>query len=175
MKHFIFTNDDNSFRVEYRTSLDKSSNSSSDFTILQILGLDEHEEKAGIKYQQLPGNNIKEFLDFATTNNLKLVEVDEDGETTLKAIGTAFSITTTSPMAGGNDTVAYDEDLVAEGGSGSYEWELESGALPTGTTLTSAGKIAGTPTEVATFNFTVRVTDTFTQTITKALSIVISA
>ena len=40
----------------------------------------------------------------------------------------------------------YSFFLEAEGGDGSYEWEMKSGSLPDGLTLSSTGLISGTPT-----------------------------
>lgn len=175
MKTFVFTNDDQSYRVEIRTNLEKGQDNTTNFTILQIIGLEDHEEKSGVKSQQNHGNTVKEMTDFATANNLKLVEIDEDAETTLVAIDTAFAITTGATMTAGTDSVAYDQDVEAEGGSGDYTFSLESGDLPDGLSLAADGQISGTPTVQNTFNFTVRCTDSFTQSITKALSITINA
>jgi len=48
----------------------------------------------------------------------------------------------------------------ASGGTGPYTFEASSGAIPSGMTLSSDGKLSGTPTEGGTFNFTVTATDT---------------
>jgi hypothetical protein len=45
------------------------------------------------------------------------------------------------------------------GGSGSIAWNLQSGSLPAGMTLSAGGQLAGTPTTTGTFTFTVRATD----------------
>lgn len=60
---------------------------------------------------------------------------------------------------------AVNEDIIAQGGSGSgYQWTLESGALPPGVggipgAGTPAISLAGTPTQSGTFNFRLRVED----------------
>jgi hypothetical protein len=52
----------------------------------------------------------------------------------------------------------YNVQLRADGGAGSgYTWQLVSGTLPTGLTLTSDGRVQGTPSVVETTTFTVEV------------------
>ena len=54
----------------------------------------------------------------------------------------------------------YLATLRAKGGIPFYDWTVESGALPVGLSLNSfTGAISGTPNQVGTFNFTVRVRD----------------
>lgn len=66
--------------------------------------------------------------------------------------------TTTLPAAG--VSAPYSASLLATGGFGNETWTLQSGALPTGLNLSSAGLISGTtPATGGTFNFTVQVTD----------------
>jgi hypothetical protein len=85
-----------------------------------------------------------------------------------------LSITTTS-LNTGERTLNYDpQTLSASGGSGSgYAWSLAGGNLPNGLSLSSGGTISGTPTAAGTSNFTVRVTDSNSNTTTKPLSIII--
>lgn len=52
---------------------------------------------------------------------------------------------------------AYDAPLEAEGGSGSYEWDLSSGELPEGLELLPEGAIRGTPDETGSFTLGLRV------------------
>ncbi len=54
--------------------------------------------------------------------------------------------------------------LTATGGTAPYVWSLQSGALPGGVTLSAAGVIAGTPTSVGPFSFTVAAVDSSTGT-----------
>jgi sugar lactone lactonase YvrE len=53
---------------------------------------------------------------------------------------------------------AYSATLTASGGTSPYTYMVTSGALPAGITLTG-GVLAGTPTAIGTFNFTVAATD----------------
>ena len=65
----------------------------------------------------------------------------------------------------------YNERLEATG-NGNMVWTLESGALPSGLSLSSAGVISGTPMESGTFNFIVKATNGAGSD-TKALSITV--
>ncbi len=56
--------------------------------------------------------------------------------------------------------VAYSQQLTATGGLAPYVFQLRTGSLPTGITLSSTGLISGTTTQVGTFNFTIRAIDT---------------
>ena len=52
----------------------------------------------------------------------------------------------------------YAADLSAEGGTAPYRFAVVGGELPPGLTLTTDGRLSGTPTESGTFTFTVRAT-----------------
>jgi uncharacterized protein YhjY with autotransporter beta-barrel domain len=54
---------------------------------------------------------------------------------------------------------AYSQSFAATGGVGSYTYDVSAGALPAGTTLSTAGVLSGTPTVTGTFNVTIRATD----------------
>ena len=74
-----------------------------------------------------------------------------------------LNITTTSPSpAVINKT--YSTTLVATGGLPPYTWNVISGTLPNGLTLSSSGVISGTATATGSSTFTVQVTDTQTPT-----------
>jgi hypothetical protein len=62
-------------------------------------------------------------------------------------------------LANGAVGVAYSQTLVASGGTAPYGFGVLGGALPPGTTLTSAGVLSGTPTAGGTSTFTIRGTD----------------
>jgi hypothetical protein len=72
-------------------------------------------------------------------------------------------VTSTSLPAGSVGT-AYKVTLTATGGNPPYTWSLAGGlgTLPSGLTLSSKGKISGTPTASGTSTFVVEVTDTKT-------------
>jgi aminopeptidase N len=66
----------------------------------------------------------------------------------------------TSSLPGGNVGVAYSSLIESRGGTLPYHYNIQSGHLPAGLTLTSAsGLISGTPTTVEVDTFTVRCTD----------------
>ncbi|MFD0724952.1 putative Ig domain-containing protein [Lysobacter brunescens] len=55
-------------------------------------------------------------------------------------------------------------NLTASGGLAPYTYALQSGVLPPGLTLTSAGVLSGTPTQRGAYSFSVRATDATTPT-----------
>jgi len=67
---------------------------------------------------------------------------------------------TTATLADAVVGKAYAATLTASGGTPGYTWSVVSGSLPTGLTLSSLGKITGTPRATGTATFTVRVQDT---------------
>lgn len=119
------------------------------------------------------------------------------------AIHTAgtFPVTVTNPLPGGGTSsslnftvsngalsvssatlpvgvaaVAYPStNLAATGGNSPYTWTTTpvSGSLPPGLSLSSAGAITGTPTTAGTYPFTVKVTDSASNTATGAFSIAV--
>jgi alpha-tubulin suppressor-like RCC1 family protein len=77
---------------------------------------------------------------------------------TIDSYGEPASITVNSLDNGivGDD---YSQTLEAEGGSGDFTWSRSSGTLPVGLSLSSDGKISGTPTKAGTYTFTVKAID----------------
>jgi hypothetical protein len=70
-----------------------------------------------------------------------------------------LTITTTSPLPAGVVGMSYIQTLTADEGVIPYSWSLQSGSLPTGLTMTTAGVISGIPTTSGNSTFTVMVTD----------------
>ncbi len=70
-----------------------------------------------------------------------------------------LSISTPTSLSGGSVNASYTQTLAVSGGDPPYTWTLASGALPAGLSLSTAGKITGTPTAPGNFAFTVNVTD----------------
>ncbi len=71
---------------------------------------------------------------------------------------------TPGTLPGAQQGTAYSQQLTASGGTATYTYQVTSGNLPTGMTLSSTGLISGTPTVVNTYNFTVTATDSSTGT-----------
>jgi putative Ig domain-containing protein len=101
-----------------------------------------------------------------TTTN---VSITQTGYTIL--VSNALTVTTTSLPAAYAGT-AYSQTLAAAGGSGTgYKWALQTGsALPAGLTLSSGGLLSGTPATSGTASFTVKVTDSASNTATQPFS-----
>ncbi|GEL95863.1 hypothetical protein CCO02nite_25210 [Cellulomonas composti] len=68
---------------------------------------------------------------------------------------------------------AYSTDLAASGGTGSRTWALTSGSLPAGLTLTSGGRISGTPATAGSSSFVVRVTDAAGRTASRPMALAV--
>jgi large repetitive protein len=87
---------------------------------------------------------------------------DANGQSATQAtsltIATGVSTTFSAPPA----TVVgalYSFTLTATGGTTPYTWSVNSGTLPPGITLSSAGVLSGTPTTTGSFTFSVNVID----------------
>ena len=65
-------------------------------------------------------------------------------------------------LPGGTFNAPYSQMIVASGGSASYTYVRQSGTLPAGITLTSAGVLSGIPTQVGSFPITITATDSTT-------------
>jgi len=112
------------------------------------------------------------------TSNFTAMATDTVSATGTKALSIVINATpsiTTSSLPGGTVGTAYNQTMIATGGTGALAWSLESGSLPAGLSLNSStGAITGTPTTAGTSNFTAKATDTLSASGTKALSIVVS-
>jgi Putative Ig domain. len=73
---------------------------------------------------------------------------------------TCPAITVTNPATtSGTANAAFSQTFTRSGGVGAVAFALNSGTLPTGLTLSSAGVLSGTPTQTGSFPITVKVTD----------------
>ena len=83
-----------------------------------------------------------------------------------------LQITSTSLPAAETFT-AYNATVSASGGTAPYTWSIQSGSLPDGLTLSSAGQITGAPTQNGNFAFTLQVKDSSSpaQTVSASFSI----
>ncbi len=62
-------------------------------------------------------------------------------------------------LPGASLAVAYSQALTASGGTGPHTFNLSSGVLPTGLSLSAGGILGGVPTAAGSFDFTVSATD----------------
>lgn len=86
--------------------------------------------------------------------------------------GSTSLAVSTSSLPEATVGVSYSQSLVATGGVPPYTWQPESGSLPNGLALSSAGILSGTPSTSGTYTFVVRVTDV-SSSATRALTLVV--
>ena len=96
--------------------------------------------------------------------SVAIAVTDKDGATksriyVLEVKAGGLVITSSSPLAKGQEGKAYKVQLKAQGGDAPYFWGLKSGKLPAGLGLGSDGRITGTPTADGTFNFEIKALD----------------
>jgi large repetitive protein len=89
---------------------------------------------------------------------------------TLNVNAPSVSITPTT-LPGAQVAVAYNQQLAASGGDGSYTFSISAGALPAGVTLSTSGLLSGTPTAAGNFNFTVTAKDSLNFTGSQAYTL----
>ncbi|HTW61905.1 MAG TPA: putative Ig domain-containing protein [Terracidiphilus sp.] len=115
----------------------------------------------------------------AGTSNFTVKVTDADNNTATKSLSitvNAVLAVSTSSLPSGTVNMSYSETLAATGGVSPYTWSISVGSLPAGLTLNATtGVISGTPTAAGTSNFTVKVTDSASNTATEGLSITINA
>jgi large repetitive protein len=95
--------------------------------------------------------------------------------TSIVVAATAIEITTASPLPAGTMGTAYSQSLTATGGVAPYVWSEFVGQIPPGLELTSAGMLAGTPTQAGTYVFSVEVMDSEEETARKQFSLTIGS
>lgn len=91
----------------------------------------------------------------------------------LTIVVTTLTISTFSPLPDGIKDIAYSQTLAASGGATPYTWNLQSGTLPAGLSLSAGGVLSGTPTSVESQTFTIRVVDNNSVAQTKEFSLTI--
>ncbi len=70
-----------------------------------------------------------------------------------------LSITSSSPLPQGSTNISYTYSLAASGGTPPYNWQLGTGTLPPGLSLSVSGQISGIPNTTGTYQFSVFVYD----------------
>lgn len=88
--------------------------------------------------------------------------------------GGKLSILTMS-LPGAQTGAPYSTTLASSGGTPPYNWSLASGSLPQGFVLSSTGSITGTAIQVGSYAFTVKVTDSTSQSETLSEKLQVSA
>ncbi|AEM49468.1 outer membrane autotransporter barrel domain protein [Stenotrophomonas maltophilia JV3] len=79
-------------------------------------------------------------------------------------VGGAVVVLPAASLSNATAGTAYSYTFSASGGTPGYSYVLQTGLLPAGVSLTSAGVLSGTPTQAGNFTFTVRATDSSTGT-----------
>ena len=104
------------------------------------------------------GYQARTFLTLCMAEKVKAIIFDNGSAET-----EVFSITTVSPLPSSFVNAAYASvTFQSVNGTGGISWSIQSGALPAGMSLSTAGVLSGTPTSAGTFNFTVLATDSST-------------
>jgi hypothetical protein len=113
----------------------------------------------------------------APTATITLNDVSGDTAATRQyvvTINAAPSITTASPLPGGEVSLTYtNTTLTGSGGTTAYSWSATG--LPAGLVINSAGVISGTPTAAGTFTVAATLTDAAGATATANLSLTVVA
>jgi len=175
MKTIVLRTSNNQYRVEIKTDLSTNAGA---FTSMEFVGKDDSEVVAGMSLKELP-TTFEAMKAFAESQNLLMDIIDINAGTNEAIVSsvTAFSMTSTGALAGGNDTVAYNQPIVVAGGNGPFTFEVTTGALPSGLFLDPVnGTITGIPDTVENPTFEVTCTDAFGGSVSDAtLSIDIAA
>jgi hypothetical protein len=106
--------------------------------------------------------------------NFTIDVADTDNKTASKTFNIAIQkglAITTSSLPDAEFAVAYAATLSADNGATPYTWSPIGGALPTGLSLYSNGSIIGAPSQQGNFSITVQVTDNYSSTVSKTLSL----
>ncbi len=100
----------------------------------------------------------------AGTYDVRLDVTDDEGSMasaslTINVSGPTAPLITTVALPAGQTGKDYTQTLAGTSGTAPYVWSLDSGALPNGVTLSSAGLLSGKPRHSGAFAFTARMTD----------------
>jgi photosystem II stability/assembly factor-like uncharacterized protein len=116
---------------------------------------------------------LKKFQEFPTLARGVNNNDEMSGQYAITTTTTTVASSTTQTLPIGVFGVEYSIGLPVSFGTPPYNWQLTGGQLPNGLTLRSDGELLGTPAQVGTFNFSIKVTDSSKppQTETASLSI----
>src|SRR6266540_712689 len=82
-------------------------------------------------------------------------------------------LTVTATLPNATYAKSYDKSFSAAGGAEPYTYTLAAGPLPAGLSLSSGGRLSGTPTQSGTFGFSVTATDKYGDTGTFPFTLVV--
>ncbi len=111
------------------------------------------------------GGQISGTPSAASNTSITFQVADSGGQTQTASLPIAIAgaisplSISTSSLPAGTTGQGYNATLSASGGTAPYSWQLASGSLPAGLTLSSAGQISGTPTASGSSSFAVAVSD----------------
>jgi hypothetical protein len=88
---------------------------------------------------------------------------------------TEFPIFSTLDLPDGTEQAAYSAQIQVTGGTGAKTCATTAGTVPTGTTLSSACLLSGTPTTAGDYTFTVTATDTVSAAASRSYTVTIEA
>lgn len=112
-------------------------------------------------------------------SNFVVKVASSGGSTATRAytINTRSATVTVNPAALPTGAVgsAYSQTFTASGGVGPFTYTVTAGTLPGGLTLSSSGRLSGTPTANGTFNFTVLAKSSGNSTGTRTFALSVSA
>jgi uncharacterized repeat protein (TIGR01451 family) len=103
--------------------------------------------------------------------------VDANGQSTTKATSITIAAGVSTNFAAPPSGVvgaAYFYTLTATGGTTPYTWSVNTGTLPPGITLSSAGVLSGTPTTAGSYTFSVNVIDANGGIATTSITLVVT-
>jgi len=106
----------------------------------------------------------------AGISKLTVRVTDSSGRSTTRLVSVKVNATpeiNTPTTPTGHVGSPYSYQFANTGGSSPFTWSVTTGTLPTGLTLSSSGKVTGTPTTVQTKDFRVSVTDRWGATATQ--------
>ncbi|HUA79618.1 MAG TPA: putative Ig domain-containing protein [Dyella sp.] len=104
----------------------------------------------------------------AGTYNITVQSIDSSTGTGAPfSANRSYSLTVNAPsvtiapstLPGAQVAAAYNQQLTASGGDGSYTFSVSAGSLPTGLSLSTSGLLSGTPSAAGNYNFTVTAKD----------------
>ncbi|MBE5315011.1 MAG: putative Ig domain-containing protein [Xanthomonadales bacterium] len=140
-------------------------------------GAGDFEDHGAATTRITPGPGSQWFLDYSHNGTTGIGSTDVFEITEATAAGTgdvrvtitinpSASPITVSPAALPTLTAgtAFSQTLTSAGGLAPYTYALQSGVLPAGVTLSSAGVLSGTPTQRGAYSFSVRSTDSTSPT-----------